>query len=178
MRRKLSAYVANPKGFNELNRVGYYTVLLPLLERYVKVLNPWGVMDGYGRWPNPEAEQIGKLLANAKTPQEQKAHGLEMADVHYDTIEKRADLVIAVLDDEPPDNGTVCEVVWAAAHGTPVIGYRNDFRKSGEEGMIANLMIEGAIRRSGGFTVSSLEELERHLVDFLDKIESTTRDQG
>ena len=88
---------------------------------------------------------------------------LALGDVHLASIAERADLVVACLDQEPPDNGTVVEVAWAAAHGKPVLAYRNDLRQGGEEGLRYNLMIGAAVRRSGGVEVGTLAELEAAL---------------
>ena len=46
-------------------------------------------------------------------------------------------------------------------------GYRNDLRQAGEPGMVANLMIEAVVQRSGGFMATSLEDLESQLPGFL-----------
>jgi Nucleoside 2-deoxyribosyltransferase len=135
---KPPCYVASPYGFAESTRAFYYEKLLPLVGKYVTVLDPWAVDAGQKSW-------------------------LDLGEHHLDTIANEARLVIACLDQEPPDNGTVVEVAWAAAHGIPVIGYRGDFRTTGEEGLPYNLMIGAAIRRSGGVAVSNLTELEQEL---------------
>jgi nucleoside 2-deoxyribosyltransferase len=88
---------------------------------------------------------------------------LALGEVHLHAVAERADLVVACLDQEPPDNGTVVEVAWAAAHGRPVLAYRGDLRQGGEEGLRYNLMIGAAIRRSGGVEVATLEDLDREL---------------
>lgn len=134
--QKPPCYVASPYGFAESTKAFYYETLLPLVSKYVTVLDPW------------TAEPMPML---------------DLGERHLDTIANEAKLVIACLDQEPPDNGTVVEVAWAAAHGIPVIGYRGDFRTTGEEGLPYNLMIGAAIRRSGGVAVSTLAELEQEL---------------
>ena len=119
-----------------------------MVSKYITVLDPW------------EAK-IDQIIS---APQSQQLDlWLDLGDRHYDEITNKAKLVIAGLDQEPPDNGTVAEVVWAAAHNIPVIGYRSDIRTSGREGLTYNLMIGAAIRRSGGVEVSSLEALEKAL---------------
>lgn len=125
----------------------YHERLLPLLNKYVEVLDPWSV-------------DVRHILS-AK-PAERPSLWLNLGERHLDAV-AGADLVVAVLDQEPPDNGTVVEVAWAAAHNIPVVGYRNDLRASGEEGLPYNLMIGAAIRRSGGTEVSNLKELEQVL---------------
>jgi nucleoside 2-deoxyribosyltransferase len=138
------AYVASPYGFAESTRTWYETTLLPLIRRHVDVLDPWAVQpDGVGDDP--------------------AATWLALGERHLRTIEQDADLVVACLDQEPPDNGTVVEVAWAAAHGTPVIAYRGDLRRGGEEGLRYNLMIGAAVRRSGGTEVADLDALAEAL---------------
>jgi hypothetical protein len=139
------AYVASPYGFAESTRLFYTEQLLPLVGRYVDVIDPWAV-------DLPTGDD----------------HWLALGDIHLASIAERADLVVACLDQEPPDNGTVVEVAWAAAHGRPVIAYRNDLRQGGEEGLRYNLMIGAAVRRSGGVEVASLAELEEALIRFTD----------
>ena len=145
--QKPPCYVANPYGFAESTRSFYYETLLPLVSKYVTVLDPWAVDVGQQSW-------------------------LDLGEHHLDTIANEARLIIACLDQEPPDNGTVVEVAWAAAHGIPVIGYRGDFRTTGEEGLPYNLMIGAAIRRSGGVAVATLAELEQELSRIVSQLRS------
>ncbi len=141
MRR--TAYVASPYGFAESTRLFYTDRLLPLVRSHVDVIDPW------------EAE-----LPAGDTP---AARWLALGEVHLRSIAERADLLVACLDQEPPDNGTVVEVAWAAAHARPVVAYRGDLREGGEEGLRYNLMISAAVRRSGGVEVTTLEGLDQAL---------------
>lgn len=148
---KLTCYVASPYGFAESTREFYAKKLLPTLSKYVEVKDPWSV----------DASHILKM-----NPSEQPAGWVKLGEHHLKTVES-VDLVVACLDQEPPDNGTVIELAWAAAHKIPVIGYRGDFRSSGEDGMRYNLMIGAAIKESGGVEVSNLKELELALKTFV-----------
>jgi nucleoside 2-deoxyribosyltransferase len=143
-----ACYVASPCGFAASTQLWYESVLLPLVEAHATVLDPWSVDISH--------------IASAKVAHQYELM-LDLGEAHYTTIADQADLVVAILDQEPPDNGTVAEVAWAAAHGTPVIGYRSDVRASGEVGMPYNLMVSAAIRRSGGTEVSSVDALESEL---------------
>ncbi|GLZ49417.1 hypothetical protein Acsp06_56020 [Actinomycetospora sp. NBRC 106375] len=136
----MRAYVASPYGFAESTRTWYETTLLPRLREHVDVIDPWTVQ--------PEA-----------AGHDPAATWLALGERHLRTIEHEADLVVACLDQEPPDNGTVVEVAWAAAHGKPVLAYRDDLRQGGEEGLRYNLMIGAAVRRSGGVEVADLDAL-------------------
>ncbi|HEY2195694.1 MAG TPA: nucleoside 2-deoxyribosyltransferase [Actinomycetospora sp.] len=141
MRR--TAYLASPYGFAESTRVFYTERLLPLVRSHVEVIDPWEVDLPPGDVP--------------------AQRWLALGEVHLRAIAERADLVVACLDQEPPDNGTVVEVAWAAAHGRPVVAYRGDLRQGGEEGLSYNLMIGAAVRRSGGVEVTTLADLDREL---------------
>jgi nucleoside 2-deoxyribosyltransferase len=138
-----TAYVASPYGFAESTRHFYTDRLLPLVRSHVDVIDPWE--------------------ADLPPGDEPAARWLALGEFHLRSIAERADLVVACLDQEPPDNGTVVEVAWAAAHGRPVVAYRNDLRQGGEEGLPYNLMIGAVVRRSGGVEVSTLEDLDRAL---------------
>lgn len=142
---KPNCYVASPYGFAGSTLDWYNRIFLPLLENHVTVLDPWSV----------SVEDILKA-----SPNERPELWTKLGEHHLDTIAKEAKLVVAGLDQEPPDNGTVCEVAWAAAHNIPVIGYRGDLRTSGEDGMPYNLMIAAAIKRSGGVAVATMVELD------------------
>lgn len=147
-KEKPIGYVASPYGFAESTRGFYYDTLLPLVKRHITVIDPW-------------AEDVSPILA-AK-PKDQPSMWLDLGETHLNNIATRAKIVVASLDQEPPDSGTVIEIAWVAAHGIPIIGYRNDLRTSGEDGLPYNLMIGAAIRRSGGIAVASLVELEKEL---------------
>jgi nucleoside 2-deoxyribosyltransferase len=150
-----ACYVASPCGFAESTRLWYETVLLPLVGTYAVALDPWST----------EIESTAPADAAARYK-----HSLDLGEAHYATIAEQADLLVAVLDQEPPDNGTVAEVAWAAAHGIPVIGYRGDARSSGEPGLSYNLMVGAAIRRSGGVEVSSIAALDSELRQLTERL--------
>jgi nucleoside 2-deoxyribosyltransferase len=140
-------YVASPCGFAESTTLWYRRKLLPALRKYVVVKDPWG----------PAQTRLVREIESR--PVNERYDGwISLGKRHYDTISKCA-MLVAVLDQEPPDNGTVCEVVFASAQSIPVIGYRNDARTSGESGVTMNLMILTAIYRSGGCLTSGLKEL-------------------
>jgi nucleoside 2-deoxyribosyltransferase len=132
----LCCYAASPCGFAESTRFWYDYQLLPTLRRfYGEVIDPF----------RQDQSQDPELIAER----------------NFRAIRERADLVVAVLDGSPPDEGTVIEVIWAALWGVPVIAYRSDFRTSGELGLPYNLMVRGAVRISGGVEVTTFKELER-----------------
>ncbi|NOZ58788.1 MAG: nucleoside 2-deoxyribosyltransferase [Euryarchaeota archaeon] len=58
-----------------------------------------------------------------------------------------ADILIAVLEGVPCDDGTAFEVGYAFALGKRILGLRTDFRNAGEHGARVNLMLEKACDR-------------------------------
>jgi nucleoside 2-deoxyribosyltransferase len=144
--RKVPTYVASPYGFADSTRSWYYGTLIPLLERHVQVLDPWAEVP---------------LTLSADTSATDR--WFELGCRHLDNIKNNAQLLVAGLDQEPPDTGTVVELAWAAAHDIPVIGYRSDLRTSGEAGLKYNLMVGSVIRRSGGIEVSDLASLQQQV---------------
>lgn len=153
---KPACYVASPLGFAESTRPFYYDVLLPLVGKYTNVHDPWDVDDA-----------IIQRIMDAPLD-EKPALWHELGIWHYDVIAKQMQLMVACLDQEPPDNGTVAEIAYAAAHNVPIIGYRGDFRSTGEAGMQYNLMIGAAIKMSHDVEVNDLKSLEKALVDYTD----------
>jgi nucleoside 2-deoxyribosyltransferase len=69
-----------------------------------------------------------------------------------------ADAVLAVLDGPDVDSGTAAEIGWAAAHKTPIVGLRTDFRLADHEAAIVNLQVEDFVLASGGHLVTALDD--------------------
>ena len=71
-----------------------------------------------------------------------------------------SDGVLAVLDGTDVDSGTASEIGYAFALGKKVVGYRGDFRLTGDNpGSVVNLQIEYFIMESGGRMVLSAAEI-------------------
>ncbi len=149
-------YVASPLGFTESGRDWYASTLLPLLARYFEIVDPWALVT---QASIEEARASGEL----------REYWLGVGRRNFDAIDS-CRYVVAVLDGDPPDIGTVAEVAWAAARGKRVIGYRSDIRQSGEEAMETNLMIPAAIELSGGRILGSSLELESYLSKCADSV--------
>lgn len=152
---KPACYVASPYGFAESTRHWYYDALLPTLERYVAILDPW-------------KEDTSHILT--ARPEERPALWTALGEKHLKTIAEKAQLIVAGLDQEPPDVGTCIEVGHAAAFNIPIIGYRSDLRTSGEEGLPYNLMIAASIKQTAGIAVSNLDDLEAAVADYAHRI--------
>ncbi len=64
------------------------------------------------------------------------------------------------------DSGTASEIGYFFALGKKILGYRGDFRLTGDNpGSTVNLQVEYFIRKSGGRIVCSVEELADALAD-------------
>jgi nucleoside 2-deoxyribosyltransferase len=72
---------------------------------------------------------------------------------------RSCELLVADLDGQEPDSGTVAELGYGAALGLRCFGLRSDLRQSGEPGVAVNLQVETFVVDSGGAMVASLKEL-------------------
>lgn len=147
----MKVYVASPLGFNEPGRHWAATVLHPrLTDAGWDVLDPW-------------ADQSGEIAATLALPPGPARIGAlramsRMIGARNRTLLAEADVVLAILDGPDVDSGTAAEIGWAAAHKTPVIGLRSDFRLADHEAAAVNLQVEDFVVTSGGRLVSTLDE--------------------
>lgn len=142
---KQTAYLASPFGFSESAKHFMDNVYVPRLSEVVGVINPWDLTT--------QAE-IDQALEQGDLSELRK----EIGGRNTEAIIK-ADIVIAALDGQEPDSGTVAEIGFATGVGKRVYGYRNDFRQAGELKAPFNLQVEYFIHISGGRIAYSLEEL-------------------
>ena len=75
---------------------------------------------------------------------------------------QEADVIVAVCDGIPMDDGTAWEIGFAWARGVPIIGLRTDTRAVGPQERI-NLMIQESLTRLVDSIDSVLQELGRLL---------------
>ncbi|MEW6474690.1 MAG: nucleoside 2-deoxyribosyltransferase [Actinomycetota bacterium] len=146
-----AVYVASPLGFSEPGRHYLTAVLQPRLNAAGwSVLDPWddptGVVAETLSLP-AGAARLDALVRMSRTIGERNRGLLATADA-----------VLAVLDGPDVDSGTAAEVGWAAAHKTPVIGWRSDFRLADHEAAPVNLQVEDFVLASGGRMVATLDE--------------------
>ena len=144
-------YVASPLGFNEPGRHWAATVLHPRLAGA-----GWEVLD-------PWVDESGEIAATlALPPGPARVDALRVMSRGIGARNRRllgvADAVLAVLDGPDVDSGTAAEIGWAAAHQTPVIGLRTDFRLADHEAAVVNLQVEDFVVASGGRLVTTLDE--------------------
>jgi nucleoside 2-deoxyribosyltransferase len=145
------AYVASPLGFSEAGKLFYEAKLLPVVRNAgFKVLDPWTLT------PQKLIDKVLALPYGEKRRAEWQKLSQVIARNNAAAIEK-CDLVVAVLDGTDVDSGTAAEIGYAAALGKTILGYRNDFRRAGDnEGSIVNLQVEYFVRLKGGQIVNTL----------------------
>ncbi len=133
-------YVASPLGFTEAGRDYYGRVYLPALTTVVEVVDPWSLTAGVA----PDAAPRDQALAIGRA---------NIAAI------RSCALLVALLDGQEPDSGTVAELGYAAGLGLRCFGLRSDLRQSGEPGVVVNLQAETFIVDSGGMIAATLDEL-------------------
>jgi nucleoside 2-deoxyribosyltransferase len=153
-------YVASPLGFNEPGRHWAATILHPRLSDA-----GWEILD-------PRSDQTGAVAAAlALPPGPPRIDALRAMNQMIGERNRRllaeADAVLAVLDGPDVNSGTSAEIGWAAAHDTPVIGIRTDFRLADHEAAAVNLQVEDFVIASGGSLVTTLDDALRALRSLL-----------
>jgi nucleoside 2-deoxyribosyltransferase len=138
-------YVASPFGFTEGGRDYYGRVLLPALAEVVDVVDPWSLTSDEEVAAAVEAGRGAEMMA-------------EIGRRNIDAI-RSAEWLLAVLEGQEPDSGTVAELGYAAGLGLRCFGLRSDLRQAGEPGVPLNLQVDAFVRLSGGSIVGSLAEL-------------------
>lgn len=130
-------YVASPLGFTEAGRAYLCDTYLPALRTVVEPVDPW-VHEPAGDPGRATWLAIGERNA---------------ADI------RSCELLVAWLEGQEPDCGTVAELGYAAGLGLPCFGLRSDLRLAGEPGMALNLQVESFVVSSGGAIAASLDQL-------------------
>lgn len=147
-------YVASPLGFSEPGRQYWQTFLRPkLISLGFTIVDPWGYLDGL-----PEAKIRALALSLSTRDAARIGRGNALAI-------RRADALLAVLDGTDVDGGVAAEVGFAAALQKPIIGYRSDFRPSGDTPKLpVNIQLLSFILGSGGGVYTSWAATQRSLL--------------
>ena len=134
------------------------SLLVPLVRRAgYQVLDPWRLT------PAPKLERVRHLRDYRRRREAWRRLNAEIGETNRRAIE-RADAVIAVLDGSDVDSGTAAEIGFAFARGKPIVGYRGDFRRIGDnDGATVNLQVEYFIRASGGTIVDRIGDIRTAL---------------
>lgn len=142
-------YVASPLGFSETTRPWYRDVLLPALAALVEPVDPWSLTTG--------AE-----IEAAHAAGRDREIALEIGRRNIEAIRSSA-LLVAQLDGQEADSGTVAELGFAAGLGLPCFGIRSDLRQAGEPGVPLNLQVAAFVEETGGTIEPSLDALLERL---------------
>jgi nucleoside 2-deoxyribosyltransferase len=142
---RLRCYVASPLGFTEAGRHYYESVYLPALSKVVEPVDPWALTT---------AAEVEEARAGGRA----REIALEIGRRNAEAI-RDCELLVAHLDGQEPDSGTVAELGFAAGLGIRCFGLRTDLRESGEPGVVVNLQVEAFVEESGGRIAGSLDEL-------------------
>jgi nucleoside 2-deoxyribosyltransferase len=142
-------YVASPLGFNEAGRLYYRDHYLPALQSVIEAVDPWSLTS---------AAEVERARAQGR----EYEMALEIGRRNLEAI-RSCELLVAYLDGQEPDSGTVSELGYAAGLGLRCFGLRTDLRQTGEPGVAVNLQVESFIVSSGGSILGSLAELVQAL---------------
>jgi nucleoside 2-deoxyribosyltransferase len=156
----VKVYVASPLGFAESTRLFMNERLLPALRKTgVEIEDPWEAPS-----------QIQEEISKAKEIQNLIERRAAWEEITQKLGGRNAELIrksqgiVAVLDGVDVDSGTAAEIGYGTALGKWVIGYRGDFRRTGEDQTSeVNLQVEYFIFKNGGRVVHSLDQLEKEV---------------
>lgn len=148
---KPRCYVASPLGFSEGGRHFYRTVYLPALADVVTPVDPWALST-------PE------VTASEVATSEQKRRLLAIGSRNAAAI-RSCTCLVAYLDGQELDSGTVAELGFAAGVGLRCFGLRTDSRQHGESATAVNLQVESFVVESGGRISRTLSELIHDLAE-------------
>jgi nucleoside 2-deoxyribosyltransferase len=137
-------YVASPLGFTEPTRGYYAEVLLPGIRAAgIEPLDPWD--------PPFDDLTVALALPPGEGRQRRLAAANQRLGAHNAALIHAADAVFAVFDGQDVDSGTAAEIGYAAALGKPVVAWRSDLRRIGDnDATMVNLQVEYFVTMCGG----------------------------
>jgi len=122
----MKIYMASPLGFSEAGRSFYNGTLIPEVIRLgFEVIDPWTLTD------QAKIDAVEKMPYGVERRDAWRRLNVEIGGNNRAGID-RSDAVLAVLDGTDVDSGTAAEIGYAFAKGTPILGYRGDFRLSAD----------------------------------------------
>jgi nucleoside 2-deoxyribosyltransferase len=160
MKKSKTVYLASPYGFTDSGREFMKNTMIPSIQgESFEVLNPWERFDSVSQ----RVEEIYSLNDIPKQNDLLKSLNTELATINEKMLD-RAEVVLAILDGTDVDSGVASEIGYAYALRKKILGYRSDFRVTGDNSVaIVNLQIEYFINKSGGIIVRNIEELKKAL---------------
>jgi nucleoside 2-deoxyribosyltransferase len=138
-------YIASPLGFTEAGRDWYARVYLPALEAVVEPVDPWALTS---------AAEVAAAAHDGRQVELTREIGRRNT-----AALRTCTLLVALLEGQELDAGSVAELGYGAALGLTCFGLRTDLRQTGEEGAPCNLQVEAFVLESGGEVVGSLDAL-------------------
>src|SRR4051794_23712445 len=99
----------------------YASAYLPALSSVVEVVDPWALTS---------ADEV----ARARAGDTERELWQNLGRRNIDAI-RSCQLLVAFLEGQEPDSGTVAELGYACALGLTCFGLRSDLRQSGEPSM-------------------------------------------
>ena len=138
-------YVASPLGFTAGGRHWYHEVYLPALARVVEPVDPWALTT---------PGEVQAAIADGR-----EAELCVEIGARNTAALRTCTQLVALLDGQELDAGTVAELGYGAALGLTCFGLRTDLRRTGEAGARCNLQVQAFVLESGGAILSTLEEL-------------------
>ena len=144
-RSRPRCYVASPLGFTAGGRHWYHEVYLPALAAVVEPVDPWALTD---------PAEVEAAVRDGREQQLCREIGARNT-----AALRTCRLLVALLDGQELDSGTVAELGYGAALGLTCFGLRTDLRRSGEAGARCNLQVEAFVLESGGEIATTLAEL-------------------
>ncbi|HEX9677276.1 nucleoside 2-deoxyribosyltransferase [Nitrososphaera sp.] len=164
----VKVYLASPYGF-AYSTSGFLKELRGVLrDEGWEVLDPWE----FGEPMVKEFQmQSANLSDEARVSRLRKLND-EIGNLNREALDT-ADIVVAGLDGPDVDSGTASEIGYAYARGKIIVGYRGDFRLTGEnEAAMINIQVQYWIERSGGRIVRTL----LNLLSALSSIQNSQRE--
>ena len=133
MKNKVKIYIASPLGFTESGRLFLNNEIIPIFESL-----DYGVLDPWQLTKNFNAPRI-KLSFGVRGLKKLKQNNQVIGNINENAI-KEATGLLAILDGVDIDSGVASEIGYASALNKTVLGYRSDFRLSGDnQASIVNL---------------------------------------
>lgn len=156
---KKTLYLASPYGFTSSGMEFMKNKLVPTLKQDFKIMNPWDALSTNQK----NIKKIFTLDDPIKKFDEIKKLNNSIAKQNLKLLDD-SDMVLAVLDGSDVDSGVASEIGYAYAKGKRIVGYRSDFRLTGDNiGTTVNIQVEFFINRSGGIITSDLKNLFKFL---------------
>jgi nucleoside 2-deoxyribosyltransferase len=156
MAQKPELYLGSPLGFSKVERDNvYYGEIVPALASEFNLFDPWRTID---------PKRMSAALA--MEPGHERFEVLDKINKEIGSTNikalMRVDGMVAVLNGAQVDDGTSSELGFISALRKPILGFRDDFRKVGDnEAAQINIQLEAFIRYSGGLVVSTIPDLKK-----------------